>query len=232
MALNINRGRDRGLPDFNTVRADFGLAPRSSFAALVSDPLMSASLEMVYQDVDNIDPWVGMLAEDHMPDALFGETAMRIIEQQFLALRNGDRFYYENDPWLTLEEKAWIKSNRLADIIRRNCPITCLHDEVFIAQPLAITPAIAAAEPLPFSIFPNPAQDRINLRIGQELSAGAIVRITDSYGREAFRREIAPYSGSSSIAIDLDGAMPAGLYHAFVITENGAGRQSFVRLSP
>ena len=35
-------------------------------------------------------------------------------------------------------------------------PLRALHDEVFIAQPLHITPAIAAAEPLPFSIFPNP----------------------------------------------------------------------------
>ena len=230
VALNINRGRDRGLPDFNTVRADFGLAPWDSFEELVSDPLMSASLEMVYQDVNRIDPWVGMLAEDHMADALFGETAMRIIEQQFLALRNGDRFYYENDPWLSLEEKAWIKSNRLADIIRRNCPITCLHDEVFIAQPLSVTRTVATADALPFSVFPNPAQGRINLRMGQELSSEAIVRVTDSYGREVLRRKIAPAFGAEAISIDLDSALPAGLYRVSVVMDNQVGQQSFIRM--
>ena len=232
VALNINRGRDRGLPDYNTVRADFGLAPKGSFEEMVSDPLMSASLQMVYQDVNNIDPWVGMLAEDHMPDALFGETAMRIIEQQFLALRNGDRFYYENDPWLSLEEKAWIRSNRLADVIRRNCPITCLHDEVFIARPLAVTGAVAARQALPFSIFPNPSQGRVNLRMERELSEGALIRITDNYGREILRRKIGPNPGNGPVAIELDGSLPAGLYHAFVVAEDAVGRQSFVRVLP
>lgn len=231
VALNINRGRDRGLPDYNTVRADFGMAPKERFEEIVSDPLMSASLEMVYHDVNNIDPWVGMLAEDHMSDALFGETAMRIIEHQFIALRDGDRFYYENDPWLTQEEKAWIKGNRLADIIRRNCPISCLHDEVFIAQPIAVTPTVATAEALPFSVFPNPAQDRINLQLGQELSAKAIVRITDSYGREVLRREIAPHSGEQPFAIDLDGSLPAGLYRVFVVMDSKVGHQPFIRVS-
>ncbi|MCO6490400.1 MAG: peroxidase family protein [Phaeodactylibacter sp.] len=232
VALNINRGRDRGLPDYNTVRADFGLAPKGSFGEICSDPLMSASLRMVYQDANNIDPWVGMLAEDHMPDALFGETAMRIIEQQFLALRNGDRFYYENDPWLSLEEKAWIRNNRLADIIRRNCPITCLHDEVFIARPLAVTGAVAARQSLPFSIFPNPSQGRVNLRMERELSEGALVRITDNYGREVLRRKIGPNPGNGPVAIELDGSLPAGLYHAFVVAEDAVGRQSFVRVLP
>lgn len=232
VAININRGRDRGLPDYNTVRADFGLAPRSSFEEVVSDPLMSASMEMLYHDVNNIDPWVGMLAEDHMAEALFGETAMRIIEHQFTALRDGDRFYYENDPWLTLEEKAWIKSNRLADIVRRNCRITCLNDDVFIAQPLAVTPTLAAAEALPFTVFPNPAHDRINLRLGRELPSEAIVQVTDNYGREVFRREIAPHSGEETISIGLDGSLPAGLYRIFVVMDSQVGHQSFIRMSP
>ena len=30
-AININRGRERGLPDFNTVRGNFGLEPYRFF---------------------------------------------------------------------------------------------------------------------------------------------------------------------------------------------------------
>ncbi|MCB0572053.1 MAG: peroxidase family protein, partial [Phaeodactylibacter sp.] len=63
VSLNLNRGRDRGLADYNTIRADFGMAPKESFSAICSDPLMSASLQQVYHDVNHIDPWVGMLAE-------------------------------------------------------------------------------------------------------------------------------------------------------------------------
>ena len=51
----------------------------------------------MYGSIDNLDPWVGMLAENHRPDALFGETIMKIMEQQFGVLREGDRFYFEND---------------------------------------------------------------------------------------------------------------------------------------
>ncbi|MBK9397919.1 MAG: hypothetical protein IPN55_12075 [Saprospiraceae bacterium] len=47
----------------------------------------------MYSDVNKIDPWVGMLAENHMHNALFGETAMTIVKQQFISLRDGDRYY-------------------------------------------------------------------------------------------------------------------------------------------
>ncbi len=85
--LNISRGRERGLPDYNTVRTDFGLDPISTFQGMTVDPLMNQALEFTYGDINGIDPWVGMLAENHMPDALFGQTAMTIVEQQFMALR-------------------------------------------------------------------------------------------------------------------------------------------------
>lgn len=230
VALNINRGRDRGLADYNTIRVDFGMAPRESFQEICSDPLMSAALGMVYHDVNHIDPWVGMLAEDHMPDALFGETAMEIIGRQFHALREGDRFYYENDPWISLEEKAWVKSNRLADIIRRNCPITCLHDEVFIAKSLTPSREVAAVDQLPFTVFPNPATDRVNVRLGQLASSEVLVRITDAYGRELMHREFDNLASGEAITFELNAALPAGLYHVIVMMGDQVGHQAFVRM--
>jgi len=81
----------------------------------------------------NIDPWVGMLAEAHMDNALFGETVMAIMHQQFTALRDGDRFYYENDPALSEEEKAMIKNTKFSDIIMRNTDIQLMQGNVFQA---------------------------------------------------------------------------------------------------
>ncbi|MFT6319866.1 MAG: hypothetical protein ACJAT4_000783 [Granulosicoccus sp.] len=135
VSININRGRERGLPDFNTVRADFGLTPYTSFLALNSDTLIASSMEQLYGDINNVDPWVGMLAENKMPDALFGEMIMEIMRVQFAALRDGDRFYFENDNGLSADEIAEIKNTTLHDIIMRNTNITLMQPNVFQAMP-------------------------------------------------------------------------------------------------
>ena len=134
-SININRGRERGLPDFNTIRADFGLVPYTSFEELNSDLVVANSMEQLYGDINDIDPWVGMLAEEHMTDALFGETIMKIMEYQFAALRDGDRFYFENDAALSAEEILEIKNTNLHDILMRNTNITLMQDNVFEAMP-------------------------------------------------------------------------------------------------
>ena len=134
-AININRGRERGLPDFNTVRGNFGLGLYNSFSDLCSDQEVNDVLTNLYGTIDHLDPWVGMLAEDHMDGALFGETIMKIMEDQFLRLRDGDRFYFENDPVLTADEKAEIRNTTLRDIIMRNTGISIMQDNVFQAMP-------------------------------------------------------------------------------------------------
>ncbi len=135
-AININRGRERGLADFNTIRTDLGLSAYTSFSEVCSDPEVYGILESIYDnDINNIDAWVGMLVENHMPEALFGETIMEIMVQQFGVLRDGDRFYYENDPGLNSEEKATIANTTLRDIIMRNSGITIMQENVFEAMP-------------------------------------------------------------------------------------------------
>ncbi len=135
VAININRGRERGLPDFNTIREDLGLTPYTTFLELNPDPATAAELESAYTDLNDIDPWVGMLAEHHMPNALFGETVMEIMSRQFSALRDGDRFYFENDPDLSAQEKTDIKAATLRMIIMRNTGIEIMQENVFLAMP-------------------------------------------------------------------------------------------------
>lgn len=69
------------------MRNDFGLERLNDFNQMSSDLIMNQTLKFVYSDVNKIDPWVGMLAENHMHNALFGETAMTIVKQQFISLR-------------------------------------------------------------------------------------------------------------------------------------------------
>ncbi len=124
-ALNIQRGRDHGLPDYNSVRMAYGLPPARSFADVCSDPLVQEALENAYGELRYLDLWTGGLSEDHLPGAMLGETFHTIIADQFLRLRDGDRFWFENDPYFLANPEllADLRATTLADIIRRNTPI-------------------------------------------------------------------------------------------------------------
>ncbi|MCA9283545.1 MAG: hypothetical protein KDA30_16100, partial [Phycisphaerales bacterium] len=136
LALNLQRGRDHGIPDYNTLRQDYGLAPVVSFDQITSDPALAAALEAAYGDVSGIDAWIGLFAEDHLPGASMGQTSAAIFRDQFGRLREGDRFFYLNDPNLSPEELAFLADLRLGDIIAFNSGITDLSGgSVFFAVP-------------------------------------------------------------------------------------------------
>ena len=144
LSLNIQRGRDHGIPDFNTLRQAFGLDAVMDFADLTSDPMLAAALAGVYSDVSEIDPWVGLMAEDHLAGASVGETLRAILLDQFERMRDGDRFWYEGDAELA----GLVGETTLADIILRNTDIEWLQGNVFFA---AAVPAPAGAALLGFA---------------------------------------------------------------------------------
>ncbi|QDT40801.1 peroxidase [Gimesia alba] len=130
-SLNIQRGRDHGLADYNSTRVALGLPAVESFSDISSNPEVAAKLEALYGTVDNIDLWVGGLAEDHLPGSSMGETFTAIIVDQFERLRDGDRFWYENVfSGAALKE---IDGTTLADVIERNSDVSGLQENVFFA---------------------------------------------------------------------------------------------------
>ena len=54
-----------------------------------------ARLARTYATPDDIDLWVGALAEDPVPGAPVGELHRAMLVDQFVALRDADRFWYE-----------------------------------------------------------------------------------------------------------------------------------------
>ncbi len=143
-SLNIQRSRDLGVADFNTIRQDYGLPAVLSFSDISSDPAVQAALASVYNTVDDIDPWVGMLAEDHFGLGSVGETMRAVILDQFERVRDGDRFFYLSDPELS-GELAFLNGLTLGDIIRLNTGITNLQSNVFfIPAPGAAALLLAA----------------------------------------------------------------------------------------
>ena len=133
-ALNIQRGRDHGLADFNSIREAFRLPAYRSFDEITSDPEVQIALSEAYESVDEIDPWVGILAEDHVPGASVGETLFIVLKQQFEMLRDGDRFWYEIDFRGSLLDS--IRNTTLAQVISRNSGVSNMQPNVFFAPTL------------------------------------------------------------------------------------------------
>jgi hypothetical protein len=132
-SLNIQRGRDHGLPSYNQSRIDLGLTAKTSFAEISSDPAVQARLAHAYGSVDDIDVWVGGLAEDHVPGALVGELVFTVLSRQFERTRDGDSYWCAI--YMPPSLLALVESQTLAKVIRRNTGIQGneIPDNVFIA---------------------------------------------------------------------------------------------------
>jgi len=129
-ATNLQRGRDHGLPDYNQTREDFGLSRLESFDQLSSNPDLAAALATAYAgNINNIDVFAAAISEDHLPGGSVGELLNTVLLDQFRRLRDGDRFYYENQ--FRGRQLQEIQATRLADIIRRNTGLQDIQDEVF-----------------------------------------------------------------------------------------------------
>ena len=132
-SMNIERGRDHALADYNQMRLDYGLLSVTDFTDITSDPELQALLFDLYDDVNNIDAWVGGLAENHQLGSNMGELFSTIIIDQFENLRDADRFWYQNDDFFLshTELLSEIDNMSLGDIIELNTDIRSLQKDVF-----------------------------------------------------------------------------------------------------
>ena len=144
VSLNIQRGRDHGLPDYNKVRQyytgtsaytfyDIAGSSRTSVSSMYpSTPskLISDEMSSLYGNVNNVDLWVGCYAEPLMSGKSVGKTVDAILRTQLQALRDGDYYYYMNDPELAYD-RARLASTKLGDVIARNSNAGNFQDNVF-----------------------------------------------------------------------------------------------------
>jgi len=130
-ALNIQRGRDHGLPSYNTLRAAFGLTPVVSISLTCSNPDFVAAINSVYPTIGAIDPWIGALAEDHVAGAAVGPLLAKACAEQFTRTAEGDAFFFLWDDDLSAVEKQELAATRLGAVIERNTTMAALQDNVF-----------------------------------------------------------------------------------------------------
>jgi hypothetical protein len=190
-AIDVERGRDHGMPGYNDLRRAYGLAPKASFRAITGEPTeefpadpeltpgaelsdpdsldfvrlrdrrgaeipldspaastsatsgerrtpLAARLKAIYGDVSTVDAFVGMVAEPRVPGSELGELQLAIWRRQFTDLRDGDRFFYRNDPVLeTIRTRYGIDYRHdLGDLIALNTdvPRSALARNVFFTR--------------------------------------------------------------------------------------------------
>eukprot|EP01088_Endostelium_zonatum_P011568 TRINITY_DN25716_c0_g1_i1.p2 TRINITY_DN25716_c0_g1~~TRINITY_DN25716_c0_g1_i1.p2 ORF type:complete len:1320 (-),score=285.30 TRINITY_DN25716_c0_g1_i1:4094-8053(-) len=145
-ARNIQRGRDLGIPDYNTCRRSLGLPPITNFPNLTAysegEAVDVVNLMNLYPDINSIDPFVGTLSETPLTSAELGETMRASVFAQFSRLRDGDRFWFERPNYIdgfNSTEIAQIYNTTLGDIIARNVPNLDpaeIPDDVFYTSPV------------------------------------------------------------------------------------------------
>lgn len=131
-ARNIQRGRDHGIADYNSLRSALGLKKVSNFSEITSDAQLASKLQAAYGSVNDVDAFVGGLAEDHIQGGSVGELFSRIIADQFTAIRAGDKTWFSgSNSGLSDSDIKAIKATTLADVIKRNSTIEDLEANVF-----------------------------------------------------------------------------------------------------
>eukprot|EP00177_Eucheuma_denticulatum_P006451 GFKZ01011758.1.p2 GENE.GFKZ01011758.1~~GFKZ01011758.1.p2 ORF type:complete len:616 (+),score=44.25 GFKZ01011758.1:241-1848(+) len=140
VALNLQRGRDHGLPSYNDLREEFGMRRVKSFADVTRDRNLQSALANVYGSVDRIEAWVGMVAEDHKQGAGMGRLLVRVWKREFERMREGDRLFYKRpglipkDVWRKVPRlwQIYVEKDTMRSIILRNTDLR--EDEVKVGR--------------------------------------------------------------------------------------------------
>ncbi|XP_058872731.1 peroxidasin homolog isoform X1 [Acipenser ruthenus] len=122
-AMNIQRGRDHGIPPYKDYRVFCNLTSVQDFEDLkneIKNPEIREKLKRLYGTPLNIDLWPAMMVEDLIPGTRVGPALMCLFVTQFQRLRNGDRLWYENPGVFTQAQLTQLKQASLARVLCDN----------------------------------------------------------------------------------------------------------------
>ncbi|KAI6191954.1 hypothetical protein M3Y97_00283900 [Aphelenchoides bicaudatus] len=168
MAVNVQRGRDHGLQGYNSYREMYTM----------SDDSIEA-LKNVYEHVDDIDLFTGMMSEKPIKGALVGPMVAFFVAEQFRRLKRCDRFWYETgDPYLrfTPPQLAEIRKATFAKLLCENSQFAHkIQPNVFI-MPNELTNAPIYCEEMPETNLHHWEDQKTCTVHGQTIPLGKTVR--------------------------------------------------------
>ncbi|XP_077504345.1 salivary peroxidase/catechol oxidase-like [Amblyomma americanum] len=136
VALNIQRGRDHGIPGYNDWREYCGMSRITDFSQLaeIMTPESAQAFAQVYKSPDDIDLFPAGVNERSVPGGTLGPTFACIVAEQFRRMKNGDRFWYENGGLESSFNEVQIEEIRKASLAR----IICDNTNLQYVQPLVM----------------------------------------------------------------------------------------------
>ncbi|XP_034026229.1 eosinophil peroxidase-like [Thalassophryne amazonica] len=137
-SLNMQRGRDHGLPGYNAWRKFCGLSqPRNlqELSGVMKNPKLAKMLMDLYGTPDNIDVWLGGIAEPFVRGGRVGPLFACLIATQFQKIRRGDRLWWENHGVFTAAQRESLMNTSSSRIICDNTGITEVPETVFQYRP-------------------------------------------------------------------------------------------------
>jgi hypothetical protein len=214
IARDVERARDDGIGTYNQVRVAYGLPPVTSFAQITSNVQVQNELKAAYGSVNNIDPFEGGLAEDHVRGSDMGPLFTRILADQFARLRDGDRWFYLNESFNPEEMSILQQGSTLAKVIEANTDITNLQSDVFlfkaaISGTVYLDPGSGGQR--------GPGVPGITVELTDGDGNVLATTVTDWNGHYSFNQ----LSGPSSNAEVAPGVSAVGTYHVVLVLPTG-----------
>uniref|UniRef100_UPI00398F2A2A myeloperoxidase-like isoform X2 n=1 Tax=Pristiophorus japonicus TaxID=55135 RepID=UPI00398F2A2A len=133
-AINIQRSRDHGLRGYNAWRRFCGLSePQDVFdlSFILNNVELATKLLELYGTPDNIDVWLGGISEPFVEGGKLGPLFACLIGKQFKNLRDGDRFWWENQGVFTASQQQALQQISFSTIICDNTRIEELPRDAF-----------------------------------------------------------------------------------------------------
>jgi hypothetical protein len=224
MARDVQRGRDNGMPDYNTMRVAVGLRAVTKFSQITRDTQVQDELAQAYPGgVSTIDAFEGGLAEDAVPGSDVGPLFQTIMVNQFERLRDGDRFFYLNESANPEEQSLFQECNTLTKVIEANTDVTNLQ-EMAIVFHASISGAVTVAKAVdPVTGASRPGR-LPGVTVSLEDADGDVLAtmVTDRNGAYSFNEQSGP-SANPAIA---PGVSATGEYAVVVTPPRGMKQAS------
>ncbi|XP_054957589.1 lactoperoxidase isoform X2 [Pan paniscus] len=136
-AINTQRCRDHGQPGYNSWRAFCDLSQPQTLEELntvLKSKMLAKKLLGLYGTPDNIDIWIGAIAEPLVERGRVGPLLACLLGKQFQQIRDGDRFWWENPGVFTNEQKDSLRKMSFSRLVCDNTRITKVPRDPFWAN--------------------------------------------------------------------------------------------------